>query len=259
MENRNWVPYPRYIFRKELALSLIQKYVSHPSRFLEVGCAAGDMGITLAKRGYTGLMIDYSEEAEKQAKKYLRQEGITEVRFEKQDFTQIDRTEEFDLILMFEVLEHIENDLEALRQASTLLHENGLLLFSVPAKQKLWGPSDLIVGHLRRYEKSRLVTMTNEAGFEILQLFSYGFPWLNIIKYVRDSLARKAVKKGRSSDKLTDTQQSGLNPESIRAPVFERFFTRNLLWPFMKISNLFNSFDQAEGYLCMARKYTTSP
>jgi SAM-dependent methyltransferase len=235
-------------------MSLVKKYVPPPARFLEVGCAAGDIGITFAKMGYTGLMIDFSDEAAKQTTKNLAQEGITEVRFEKQDFNQMRDTEKFDFITMFEVLEHIEEDVEALGKAARLLHDGGLLLFSVPAKEKLWGASDVVVGHVRRYDRGRLIDRTKQSGFDIVELLSYGFPWLNIIRYVRDKKAAKALKKKQPGNKIARTQESGLNPEGIKVPVFEVLFNRYLLWPFMKISSLFNSADLAEGYLCLAQK-----
>lgn len=254
MRKKGWVPYPRYIFRKELALSLIKKYVPRGSRFLEIGCAAGDIGITLSKNGYAGVMIDFSNEAADETIRNLKKEKVTSVRFEKKDFLEIDTTEKFDLVTMFEVLEHIEKDKEALEKVNDLLNEGGMFLFSIPAKAKLWGRHDIISGHFRRYDKEELIYLIKQSGFEVVRFFSYGFPWINIAKYVRDKMADRALRKDKGKSKISLTKKSGLNPDAISVPSLEVFFNRFFLFLPMKISNLFNNKDWAEGYLCLAKK-----
>ena len=253
MRNKGWIPYPRYIFRKEIALSLIKKYVPRGSRFLEIGCAAGDIGITLSKNGYNGLMIDFSEDAANEVIRNLKKEGLTNVRFEKADFLKIKTQKKFDLITMFEVLEHIEEDKEALRKVNDLLNEKGMLLLSVPAKARLWGANDIISGHIKRYEKEELINLLNQTCFEITQFISYGFPWLNMAKYVRDKMAGKRLKKSSDKNKKVLTGKSGLNV-SGRIPLLEIFFNKYFLFLPMRISSLFNNMDLAEGYLCLAKK-----
>lgn len=254
MKKTNWVAYPRYIFRKEIALSLIKTHLPEGSVFLEVGCAAGDIGITLAKNGYKGLMIDFSNEAAEQATSNLTKAGISDVRFEKQDFMGLDDKGKFDLVTMFEVLEHIEKDRDAIEKVRRLLTNKGMFLFSVPAKRELWGASDVIAGHFRRYDKAELTQLIDESGFEIVRLVSYGFPWINIAKYICDKLAAKALVESEPKDRTAFTQKSGLNIEAIRMTHLECLFSKYLLFPFIKISCLFNNMDLAEGYICLARK-----
>ncbi|MFA5238461.1 MAG: class I SAM-dependent methyltransferase [Phycisphaerae bacterium] len=254
MKNKGWVPYPRHIFRKEIALSLIKKYVPSGARFLEVGCAAGDIGITLSMKGYNGLMIDFSDEAADEAIENLKKENVKNVRFEKKDFFEIDSREKFDLVTMFEVLEHIEKDKDALRKVNDLLNEKGMFLLSVPAKASLWGASDIVVGHIKRYEKKELIDLLNQSGFEVVRFISYGFPWLNMAKYIRDKLASRALKGDEEGNKNVLTKKSGMNMKVVSAPVLEVFFKKWFLFFPMKISGLFNNMDLAEGYLCLAEK-----
>lgn len=254
MKNEGWVPYPRYIFRKEIALSLIRKYVPRGSRFLEVGCATGDIGITLSKNGYNGLMIDFSDEASREVMRNMEKEKAVDVRFERKDLFQISTDEKFDLITMFEVLEHIKEDKEALKKVNDLLEQGGMFLLSVPAKRKLWGASDIIAGHVRRYDKEELTYLVKQSGFEVIKIFSYGFPWLNIAKYVRDKMAGRALKKGEGGSKTSLTKKSGMNIAAISIPPLEVFFKKYLLFFPMKISSLFNNMDLAEGYICLAKK-----
>jgi len=253
VKNKGWVPYPRYIFRKEIALSLLKKYVPKGSRFLEVGCAAGDIGITLSKNGYNGLMIDFSDEAGSEAVRNLEEENIKNVQFEKKNFFEVNEGEKYDLIIMFEVLEHIKEDKGALKKVNDLLNKNGAFLFSVPAKAKLWGANDTISGHIKRYEKKELINLLNQTEFEIIQFISYGFPWLNLAKYARDKMAGKRLEKSSNKSKEVLSEKSGLNV-SGRIPLLEVFFNKYFLFLPMKISSLFNNLDLAEGYLCLAKK-----
>lgn len=66
------------------------------------------------------------------------------------------RSEHFDTIIYIDVLEHIENDDDEIRNASGLLKSNGSLLILSPAHQVLFSPFDQAVGHFRRYNKKAL-------------------------------------------------------------------------------------------------------
>jgi len=62
----------------------------------------------------------------------------------------------FDTIILIHVLEHIENDREALRHLHSLLSPNGKILIEVPAFQFLFSIHDKLLGHYRRYNKNNL-------------------------------------------------------------------------------------------------------
>jgi len=254
MSKKRWIPYPRYIFRKKAALSLIDRYVPKGASFLEIGCASGDFGISLAKKGHSGLMIDFSDEALEEVARGVKEEGITGVRFENKDFLEIGEDDKFDLITMFEVMEHIEDDKGALRKINELLNEGGALLCSVPARARLWGASDVLVGHVKRYEKKELISLLEKSGFEVVKFFSYGFPWLNIIRIVRDRMSVKALEKKEDKGRISLTKKSGLNVIAIKTPLFRLLSNKYTLFLPMQISRLFNNMDLAEGYLCLAVK-----
>ncbi|MBM3315443.1 methyltransferase domain-containing protein, partial [candidate division WOR-3 bacterium] len=73
----------------------------------------------------------------------------------------------FDVITMLDVLEHIDDDLAALRAARALLKDDGLLLLTVPALPWLWSDHDVALHHHRRYLKRELVTIVERAGFDV--------------------------------------------------------------------------------------------
>jgi 2-polyprenyl-3-methyl-5-hydroxy-6-metoxy-1,4-benzoquinol methylase len=75
----------------------------------------------------------------------------------------------FDLICLFDVLEHIDDDRSALAALASLLKPGGSLLISVPAYQWLWGPHDESLHHKRRYRQGDLVRLCGETGLEVVR------------------------------------------------------------------------------------------
>ena len=59
----------------------------------------------------------------------------------------------YDIIFVFDVIEHVKNDLNFLKNALFHLKSNGLIIINVPSIQKLFSKYDHAVGHLRRYNK----------------------------------------------------------------------------------------------------------
>lgn len=75
-----------------------------------------------------------------------------------------------DYLYSLNVLEHIKNDDEALRQCSRVLRSGGNLLIYVPAFMILFGPMDRLVGHYRRYRLAELRHSVVSAGFQVSRI-----------------------------------------------------------------------------------------
>lgn len=88
----------------------------------------------------------------------------------------------FDAAVMVNVLEHIPDDLGALRALHALLRPGGTLSVFVPAVPALYGSLDALVGHVRRYEREGLRDVVTRAGFtvETLRWVDAGgvIPWV---------------------------------------------------------------------------------
>jgi len=74
---------------------------------------------------------------------------------------------QFDIIAMFDVLEHIEDDRAALEILHDRLKPGGRLVLSVPAYQWMWGEHDEVNLHYRRYTLGGLRRLMNDAGFGV--------------------------------------------------------------------------------------------
>ena len=89
--------------------------------------------------------------------------------------------EQFSLILMLDVLEHIADPVAALRRAWGLLEPGGMLLITVPAFMLLWTNHDVLNHHFTRYTKSSFRHLARAAGVE-LESGIYLFHWLFPVK-----------------------------------------------------------------------------
>jgi hypothetical protein len=67
-------------------------------------------------------------------------------------------------------LEHIEDDLLALKNVFRVMHSNSIFALLVPAHPLLYGELDRQAGHFRRYTKSGLFELLKESGFEVLKM-----------------------------------------------------------------------------------------
>lgn len=97
---------------------------------------------------------------------------------------------QFDLICMFDVLEHIERDTETLVAAKKLLANNGRMLITVPAYQWLYGAHDEFLHHKRRYSLKQLKGKIAEAGLKATKISFFNtilFP-LAVVARLKDRL-----------------------------------------------------------------------
>jgi SAM-dependent methyltransferase len=76
-------------------------------------------------------------------------------------------SEKIDYAYAIDVMEHIENDTEVLKELYAKLADGGKLLIYVPARMELYSQFDRNIGHFRRYTKSELNSKVREAGFTI--------------------------------------------------------------------------------------------
>lgn len=84
------------------------------------------------------------------------------------DFTSRQPQRNFDVVLLLDVLEHIEDDAAFLRRlVTTNLVPGGFFLLSVPAIPALYGRHDIALRHFRRYRPSGARRVLKEAGLKI--------------------------------------------------------------------------------------------
>jgi 2-polyprenyl-3-methyl-5-hydroxy-6-metoxy-1,4-benzoquinol methylase len=214
---------------------------------LEIGCGAGDLCATLHDLGYSVKGIDSSEEAIRVCRE-LHEDIWQSGRISFACESIYDLHDTFDIILMFEVLEHIEDDRAALARVYELLKPSGRIVLSVPAHEMLFGPADVFAGHYRRYDRANLIALLQQSRFEVQTIWSYGVPLANLTEKVRNVLYRN--KPIRSKE--IASAQIGID-RNIEARM-QLFYNEWFLFPFYWMQTLFLNSDLGTGYIVKAGK-----
>jgi SAM-dependent methyltransferase len=130
------------------------------ARILDAGCGSGRFMVDLAKRGeVTGVELSDTSVA------LARQRDIGEViagSVLEMPFADAS----FDLAVSLDVIEHLEDDVAALRELRRVVAPGGALLVTVPAYQWLWSGHDEINHHHRRYTRRTLQSAAEQAGWK---------------------------------------------------------------------------------------------
>jgi len=158
--------------RNHAIRSIISKYFPKPSgkRFLEVGCGTGYVLSELAAMGFRVTGLDMHDDGIAYAKK--RAPSAT---FVVGDLFRYHPAKKFDAVGIFDVIEHITDDIQALRRCGTLLHPGGMVFVTVPARGELWSTYDTISGHKRRYTKETLTKALERSGYTVRFVGYLGF------------------------------------------------------------------------------------
>jgi SAM-dependent methyltransferase len=102
----------------------------------------------------------------------------------------------FDLIGIFDVLEHLPDDQSILQTLHRLLAPEGRLLITVPAHMSLWSYFDNAARHYRRYTQHTLRQALQASGFEVLYLTHYMAAIFPLVWLGRRLAGRRSADQG---------------------------------------------------------------
>jgi SAM-dependent methyltransferase len=97
----------------------------------------------------------------------------------------------FDLVCAFDVVEHVEDDVSAVRALGAKLGAGGRLLLTVPAHPWLWSEHDVRNHHHRRYTRETLEKLIGDAGLRLEKLTAFNshlFPLVAATRVIQNSL-----------------------------------------------------------------------
>jgi len=159
--------------RNRLFKSIIYDHIvsTGKTKFLEIGCGTG---------GFIQKIVENENLEITGSEIYLKGLLYAKKNLPNVDFIQFDITqgligEVFDLIVAFDVIEHIENDVAAISNINKMLHKGGGLIITVPQHMFLWSKLDEILKHKRRYSRKELITKIQQSGFDISYCTSFVF------------------------------------------------------------------------------------
>jgi len=133
-------------------------------RVLEVGCGSGNVLRVLQRVAAGRGSVEGLELSPDAAEAAHVRTGLSVTNGYLAD---LDPTRSFDVIVAFDVLEHIADERTVLRQMRERLRPHGRLILTVPAHQSLWSPFDVASGHERRYTLATLSRALRASGFDI--------------------------------------------------------------------------------------------
>ncbi len=159
--------------RNRLFKSIVYDHLASTgkTKFLEIGCGTG---------GFIQQIVENENLEITGSEIYLKglqyaKKNLPSVNFIQFDVSQGEIGEEFDLIVAFDVIEHIGNDVAAISNINGMLHKGGDLILTVPQHMFLWSKLDEIIKQKRRYSRWELVAKLQENGFTISYCTSFLF------------------------------------------------------------------------------------
>jgi SAM-dependent methyltransferase len=155
LEDRHWW----YRERRHLLAQALDGIA--PGTALDVGAAGGGNTRVLRDLGWRAVALEYGQPGALVA----ADRGIPVLRGDAQQLPVADGS--LDLVVAFDVLEHLVDDDAATAEVARVLRPGGRFLVAVPADERLWSAHDDAVGHVRRYDRGDLVRVLERAGFAV--------------------------------------------------------------------------------------------
>jgi SAM-dependent methyltransferase len=181
---------------------------------LDIGTSTGGTLREFADHGYRNLSgLDPSPEAIR----FCREKGLDGVR-EGSVSAMPFADASFDFVIAADVIEHVDDDAQAVREVHRVLKPNHHAVFTVPAFKMLWSHQDDIAHHKRRYRLPELLARLREAQFEIVEIY-----YFNYLLFVPILAARTLFKLFRirveNEDELNPTAMNRLFSLVFRADI----------------------------------------
>jgi SAM-dependent methyltransferase len=165
-------------------------------RVLELGCGTGNVLRALEGACPNGFVVGLD----------LFLEGLviavhrTSSPLVQADALKVPFAASFDLVCLFDVLEHFREDAALLRAVRGMLRPKGVALVTVPAHRALWSYFDDVGGHVRRYEVPELARAFRDAGLEVEYITEYMCA-LRSLLWFRRVFVRRLTKRLRGQAK----------------------------------------------------------
>ena len=167
-----------FVGRRAILQSVLRHFVKRIRIAVDIGCGSGRNLQLLSNHADYVIGLDRSPAA-------LESAASHGVRIARADGEAIPlANSSVDLLSALDVLEHMDDDLQALDEFRRVLRPDGFLLVTVPAYRFLWSEHDEALMHRRRYAASELHAKLNRSGFRVLKRsYVVFFPFFPIVLY----------------------------------------------------------------------------
>lgn len=138
-----------------------------PGRAMDIGAAGGGNTRVLKAAGWSVTALEYGADGAEVA----AERGLSVMRGDATALPVAD--DSLDLVVAFDVLEHIVDHDSAVAEVHRALRPGGRFLVAVPADPRLWSEHDVAVDHVRRYTRTTLRDVLERGGFELDSMDSW--------------------------------------------------------------------------------------
>lgn len=149
-------------------LSIIEKYMKHDIKVLDVGCGTGFISNLFALKYHSNFVgIDFSSAADV-ASQFACDNNITNAHFLKQDLFDYKSTDQYDIIIGMSVLTHVPDYIRAIEYLKSFLAPGGIMIIGLYNTYGNWAKRNFKIN----FNNSRLkldqisnpyeVTLTNQ-------------------------------------------------------------------------------------------------
>lgn len=182
LEAHWWFRGRRRLFAREIRLAKISPW----ARTLDIGTGTGSNLLALRDLDFRHV---YGLEPNLRAITACRQRGFANLVCG-DALTIPFPSETFGLVLLTDVIEHLEDDRAGLLEAWRVLRVGGRLLLTVPTFMSLWGVQDELSHHRRRYRLPQLLNLVQGVPLAVERAF-----YFNYLLFAPIWLARQAVRR----------------------------------------------------------------
>jgi len=172
IENTHWYFRGKKTLLRKLLKATLQSEKRY--RILDVGCGTGNILLMLREFG-EAVGVDSSDVA----LEFCRTRNLTDLHLTSPGAALPFPDGSFDVVCAFDLLEHLENDLQCLNEMKRVLRKHGKIIITVPAHPYLWSDHDVALHHKRRYTRKTLDILIAEANLDPIRitfLNSFLFP-----------------------------------------------------------------------------------
>lgn len=220
-----------YEGRRDLIARSCHRHLPTGARILEVGCGEGDLLSHLRGEGFDVAGAELLREGLDGCLR--RPHGA----LFQCDANRLPFREEFDAVALFDVLEHLDDDEAAVRACAAAVRPGGVVMFTVPAFDVLWGIWDDWNGHRRRYRRSQMIRLLRRAGLSVAEaryFWAVLFPPMLAVRLAKRAGSRLGVYREPDSAEGWREGRTGPRLHRLMMALFrmETALGAALPWPF---------------------------
>ena len=200
-----------------LARFILRKIPYSKASLMDIGAGNGLVLRFFKRKGFAVSGMELSSALCEEMTKNPRMKGIN---IFQGDISQKTGNEEYDVVMASDVIEHIKDDRQALKNLFSFLKPGGVLVVTVPAHSHLFGKRDKLWGHYRRYDRNYLLKQLSTLNGNIVSMTYWNFVGYFTYFFYEKTLGKAVKENIRYSSSLSSRLFRGVFDFILRLEAF---------------------------------------